>query len=472
MASDAERRDAPLARFGPIPLADLALTAVLRRRANLVVLQPRGLSYALVVKRGSQTLAVLEVPSEVGAAAVARLALLAGLDPLGGGVALTGSDFGRVKVRAADQVGELLISVATSPAGFEAEVRPLSMDGRAFEDPRRGQLKRCPRCGGYRAPEEQACDRDGEALVEVGEGAQAGGTIGVYRLGEQLSESASSTVWAGEHALIHREVAVKVLRHSATSRPLLARRFLAEARAASRIRHPNLVEVTDFGLLADERPYLVMDRIHGEALSSHLDPTRPLPPAIALHIAREVALALAALHEAGLVHRDLNPSHVVLLDGAEASIGARRYNSAYAAKEVSLPRLKVVDFGAAWLPGSDFDDASGRGGAAYMAPEVARGEGDDPRSDLYSLGVLLHEMLTGTVPFACATPDDVIAAHARSAPLAVAELGLADAVARVVGRALRRSGAERHQSADEMCHAIDRAIAAIDRHGWQRFLPS
>jgi serine/threonine-protein kinase len=217
------------------------------------------------------------------------------------------------------------------------------------------------------------------------------------------------------------------------------------------------VEVTDFGLLATGQPYLVMERLSGADLADWLEKHGALPPVSALRIAREIALALEAAHAAGIVHNDLKPENVVLLDQSTAE----------------APRLKVVDFGASSLAGLPDEDKSVFGTPAYMAPERIQLAYADGRADLYALGVMLHEMISGSQPFGGSTSEELLNAHLTTEPpLLTSPFGpLPPAVTRLVHRALRKQPNERHQSAAELLIELDRALDDLGRGEWRRWLP-
>jgi serine/threonine-protein kinase len=440
----------------PVRLADLMLAAPLVRGASLVSLQPEVDASVLLVRRGSATLAELRVPVGTGNAAVARVAFLAGLDPFSTTDTLTGSaNVARVRARAGRDAGEVLVSVGARSAGLEVEIRPLAVNGRTPDLHVTGQLKRCRQCQSFQAPARLTCELDGSALDDVEDAPIPGGTVGPYRILARLGEGGVGTVFAGEHALLERPVAIKLLHRSFATDSSLVRRFLFEARAASRLRHPNVVDVTDFGMLSDGRPYMVMERLGGESLEARLHRGGALEPLVALQIAREVALALCAAHQAGVTHNDLKPSNVMLLDGStEQDI-----------------KLKLIDFGAASTVGSPEDLVFGTPG--YMAPERACSEPSDGRADIYALGVVLYEMLKGTPPFAGMQQHALILAHIRDplpplqSPFGVLPLP----VIRLVARAVAKRADERHQDAAEMLADIDRAIASIRPQGWRRWLP-
>lgn len=442
--------------IGPIALADLMLAAALRGEADFVLLRVEDDVGTVSLTSGAALLGRLRVPADVGSAAAARLAIVAGLDPLIEAGSLEGrSNVARARIRAGDERGEVLVSACASARGIDVEVHPLVRGRRARG---RNTLKRCATCGAYQPAQRDACDRDGGALIEVADDPRPGGTVGAYRVHEKLGEGSMGSVLAGEHAIIGRPVAIKVIHRSLAETPAVARRFLCEARAASRLKHPNVVEVTDFGLLDDGRPFIVMERLAGESLERHIERAGALPPRAALLVAREVALALDAAHAAGVLHNDLKPGNVLLLDGATED----------------APRVKLVDFGAAHLSGDvDSPDELVIGTPHYMSPERARGEPGDARADLYSLGIALHEMLSGEVPFLADSAHAVLLAQMRQIPPPPASPhgALPQRVTRLVARLLAKKPAERHQSARELVADIDGALEAVSRTGWRSWLP-
>ncbi|HEY4117136.1 MAG TPA: serine/threonine-protein kinase, partial [Byssovorax sp.] len=262
---------------------------------------------------------------------------------------------------------------------------------------------------------------------------------------------------AGVHAFLGHRVAIKLLHRSMDEDPVVSRRFLSEARAAASIRHPNVVGVLDYGLLTDGRAFIVMDRIDGEPLEKRLERDVRLEATAALLLAREIAEALAASHAHGVVHLDLKPANVILLDGS--TDGA--------------PRIKLIDFGAAARAGRAEDVALLVGTPAYMSPEHARGEPPDPRSDVYSLGVVLFELLSGRRPFDFPDTWQTFRAHMFDPPPRVdtATTPLPEAVHALIARALKKKPDERHQTAEELIAEIDLALRTMSRSTWLRWLP-
>ncbi len=236
-----------------------------------------------------------------------------------------------------------------------------------------------------------------------------GAVLGNYRVVRQLGAGAMGSVYLAEHALMGRKAAVKTIHPELASDPENIARFLTEARSVNDIRHPNIVEVTDFGQNED-RYYLIMELLEGETLADRLDRVGVLPPGTACHIGAQVAAALGSAHEHGFVHRDLKPQNIFLTAHPDYP-----------------DYVKVLDFGITKLIGKS---QSGRtqvgtilGTPHYMSPEQCMSDPSvDPRSDIYALGVVLYEMVTGTVPFSAETFAGLIMAHVSETPLPPAEL--------------------------------------------------
>jgi len=242
-------------------------------------------------------------------------------------------------------------------------------------------------------------DRDVEML--------AGRTIGTYRIEALLGAGGMGEVYRAHDTRLDRPVAIKLLSRQVVAEPDRLRRFHAEARAASSLNHPNILVIHDFGDV-DARPFIVSEFVEGDTLRRRLEPG-PVPLREALAIAIQIAGALAAAHQRGLVHRDIKPENVIVRpDGY----------------------VKVLDFGLAKLlapPVEDgrttFHTASGivMGTPHYMSPEQAEGREVDGRSDLFSLGVVVYELVTGTRPFTGDTRLSVLTSILRDAPMPVTE---------------------------------------------------
>jgi putative nucleotidyltransferase with HDIG domain len=276
-----------------------------------------------------------------------------------------------------------------------------------------------------------------------------GQVVGGYRLVTALRSGGMGTVYYAEHTVIGRRAAVKVLHPGIARDPQLISRFLVEARAANDIRHPNVVEITDLGHTGDLH-YIVMSFLEGETLGERLEREKLLDESTTIRIVHQIASALAAAHDRGIVHRDLKPENVFLLNHPDYP-----------------DYVKVLDFGIAKLIGPQQANAPHNtmvgtvlGTPAYMSPEQCRGQAElDHRSDIYSLGVMLYEMLTGTVPFRRDSPADVLLAHVQDTPISPFDLNpkLSKHLGGAILRALEKDPARRFASMRELRDAVENA---------------
>jgi serine/threonine protein kinase len=257
-----------------------------------------------------------------------------------------------------------------------------------------------------------------------------------YAVGQLLGRGGMAEVYLGTDRVLDRAVAVKVLGGWLADDRTFVERFRREALAAARLSHPSLVAVYDTGS-ADGIQYIVMEHVPGDTLAERLRSGGPLHPERAKEIATDVAHALAVAHAAGIVHRDVKPANVMLtLDG----------------------RAKLMDLGIARsLDGESITRTSSiLGTAGYVSPEQARGERVDSRSDIYSLGCVVYEMLTGRPPFEADTPVAVAYKHVHEAPTPPSALAPAvpPALDAVTLHAMEKDPAARFQTADEMAAAL------------------
>jgi serine/threonine protein kinase len=272
-----------------------------------------------------------------------------------------------------------------------------------------------------------------------------------YRIDRLIGRGGMGVVYRAHHLLLDRTVAVKVLRSQFAADERAVGRFLREARAMARIEHPNAVSVHDSGSLPDGTAYLVMEYIEGESLRTLLGRSGPLPVAHAVLIADQVCGAVEAAHRQGVVHRDLKPENVML----------KRAGAGFT--------VKVVDFGLAKIVSAAAEDghhvtAAGEffGTPAYMAPEFCQGETIDGRADIYAIGVLLYEMLSGVPPFQ-GTLESVLSGHLfQEPPAPTSTVGdIPPAVAEVIRRALRKPRGERPGSAAELAALLRAACPEL-----------
>lgn len=265
-----------------------------------------------------------------------------------------------------------------------------------------------------------------------------------YRVEERLGAGGMGAVYRGRHLLMDRAVAIKVLHQRFVEDEAARIRFQREARAAVRLQHPNAVAVTDFGQTSEGCVYIVMELLEGRTLREILGKEAPIETARAVSIMLQATAAVAAAHEAGIIHRDLKPTNILVTQSAE------------------VPAVvKVFDFGIATLAAGTFDDeeeptAPVQSGAVigtprYMAPEQYNGVELTPAADVYSLGVILYEMLTGMAPFTGATPQAIAMKHAVDSPHSPREIvaSIPADVERVVLRALEKQPEDRPANATE-----------------------
>jgi eukaryotic-like serine/threonine-protein kinase len=259
--------------------------------------------------------------------------------------------------------------------------------------------------------------------------------LGGYVLEERIGAGGMGVVYRATHPLIGKQVAIKVLRAELVS-PEQEQRLLVEARAVNAIQHPGIIDIFDFGSLPDGRPYIIMELLKGQTLSTVLRHHRQLDVGRTLWILDQVLTALGAAHKAGIIHRDLKPANVFLVNTPDTA-----------------PSLKLVDFGIAKLLESNDGPttASGMvlGTPEYMAPEQVRGDTVGPAADLYAVGLMAFQMLTGTRPFQ-GEPFQVMFAHAEKPPPRPSSLNpnLPSAVDDLVLRLLAKAPGERPESAE------------------------
>jgi len=311
-------------------------------------------------------------------------------------------------------------------------------------------MKKCPKCGVEYPDTTTLCPADGIALEKDGDSLIGATLAGKYRIDARLSEGGMGTVYRGTHVLMDKTVAIKVLRSSLAADEKIVARFSREARAASRISHPNALSVTDFGEDESGHVFLVMEFLSGKTLKQVVREEGGLPLPRVVDITRQICDALNAAHSQGVVHRDLKSDNIMLLD---TTIG---------------DHAKVLDFGIAKInePDGAVDTSLTApnlviGTPQYMSPEQCSQEGEiDSRSDIYSLGVILYEMLVGHVPFSGESPTMVMMKHLQEPVPSVLEErnDVPPAVGRVVARAMAKVRDNRYQNVAELIE--DLSIAA------------
>lgn len=272
-----------------------------------------------------------------------------------------------------------------------------------------------------------------------------------YRLEEPIGQGGMATVWRAVHTTLDRPVAVKFLEAVGTGAGALAERFLQEAKLAANLRHRHVVDILDFGVTGGDKPFMVMELLEGQSLADRYADGPAVTDWELLEIVAMTLSGLAAVHDAGILHRDVKPENIFLVHDADGIFP------------------KLLDFGISRGFG-----AQGRatrtgvvvGTPQYMSPEQARGKKDlDARSDLFSVGVVLYEGFAGEVPFDSENPGDVLIAVATEAPRPLSELrpDLPSSVIELVDRSLRKDPAERFQSARELREVVMQVLQSAEQ---------
>ncbi len=412
--------DAPTT--SPATVCDFVLDAAITGGADTIWLEPRlprEDRYDISIERKGRIIAAATVDGTLGGAVIARLALLAEVDPIA-----RRATTGRCTVRGPRDSADIVVTT-----------RP-GRTPRAEVSLRRHGTRLTP------APGEPTTLTRGTRL-------------GQYRIVELLGAGGMGQVFRVTHEVLRRTYALKVLdAKNKLGDADAAGRFLHEARAAARIKHPHIVDVFDFGYVDDGRPYLVMELLDGESLGARIA-GGALEPRVAASIARQLASALSTAHAAGVIHADVSPSNVLVV-GNDA---------------------KLVDFGLAQL----IDDPArlvGKpadfvfGTPSYIAPEMIRGHGAEPRSDQYSLGAVLFEMLSGRPPYRAPSIRELCIAHLTAPIPEITSPGgaLPPELQAVVARCLAKKPAERYPTMSEVHAALVEAEQAVYVRGWRRWL--
>lgn len=349
------------------------------------------------------------------------------------------------------------IALAHENLALQLEVRKRELVQRRILDRLEGEkadlVKECPACGFCFDVGEETCPRDGaeltlnlpvERLVD-----------GHYRLEQVLGRGGASVVYLATDVRLDRGVAVKVLSLSLLDNVMAPRRFEREARVSAQLLHPNIVTTHDFGKTRNGLPYLVMEYLEGQPLSRLLKRSGPLAGEVAADWLSQVLDGLGAAHALGVVHRDLKPDNVFIVQGLEVGEDAS---------------VKILDFGLAKIAAaSRKDDITSpgtiMGTLAYMAPEqLSGGRGADARTDLYSVGVIAYEAVTGRRPFEGCSPPQVLTSILKGEFELPDEPGVGDLRA-VLERCFDRRPERRHGSAAALKKELVPALKSCPRLG-------
>jgi diguanylate cyclase (GGDEF)-like protein len=314
-------------------------------------------------------------------------------------------------------------------------------------------MKRCSYCGQEYPQETVLCPYDGYGLDQGGDDLLLGQVLeGKYRLEKCIGTGGMATVYLAKRLQLGDEVAVKILNAESLKNPLAVARFRREAQASARIKHRSVVTIHDLGNLPEGNTFLVMEYIRGFSLRDELREKQVLSVDRAVNLISDVCEAVQAAHDAGIIHRDLKPENIMIepqRNGTEL--------------------VKVVDFGVAELREHVISDALTKiteagmmvGTPYYISPEQCRGLQLDVRSDIYSLGIILFEILTGNVPFRGKTLSAVIIQHATERPPSIREVrtDVSDVIEAVIYRALSKDRAHRPSSAIQFAQELEYALS-------------
>jgi tetratricopeptide (TPR) repeat protein len=313
----------------------------------------------------------------------------------------------------------------------------------------------CSTCSWEVQLEDTFCPRCGAPVVDPMIGSVVGDR---YRVVSRIGVGGMGAVYRAEHTMMRRDLAIKVLLPELGGKDEFARRFEREAESASRLQHPNIISVTDFGRIDDGRLFLAMEFLAGESLSSVIK-AGPVPRERALKIVRQILRGLEHAHAAGVVHRDLKPDNIMLVE-----------------RDGQADVVKILDFGIAKVtepmsghgPGGNVLTQAGVifGTPEYLSPEQALGEVVDARADIYAAGVILYEMLAGRRPFESEDKVKIISMHLAHAPPRIREVSptvdVPVALEQVVLQALEKSRENRFASAPAFLQALEDSEAFSD----------
>ena len=310
-------------------------------------------------------------------------------------------------------------------------------------------MKECPFCNRCYPDQIRHCPRDGKPLVSSLQGEPL--LDGRYHLEQRLGQGGMGIVYKARHNLLRTAFAIKVILPDLIGNdPMLVHRFRQEAMAAALIRHPNIITVTDFGVVGEKMPFLVMEFIKGKSLHETLAREGRLSPRRSLEILDAVAAGVGAAHRQGIVHRDLKPLNIMIQDDTPISHA-----------------VKVLDFGLAKIKSGELlgsfvaaQTTGLMGSPLYMAPELWSDEEPDRRADIYSLGVILYQMLTGDVPFKGTSAPSIMKKILTSEPPPFSSFGVdvPPEVEAVVRHALEKDQGKRPQTVEELIDELHRAI--------------
>lgn len=320
-------------------------------------------------------------------------------------------------------------------------------------------MKFCPTCKSKFPTDINYCPNDATKLVNDPEAGSSHSLIGMildnrYRIISKLGEGGMGSVYAAEHILLKKGVAIKVLRYDLARKDDVVRRFQNEAIAASRIGHENIIEVTDFGKTPDGSVYFVMEHLNGAALADIIQKSGSIPQKRAIPILLQITRALSIAHSQGIIHRDLKPENIVLID-----------------KPDRKDFVKILDFGISKV--LDTSDRAEKltamgmivGTPEYMSPEQAAGISVDKRTDIYSLGVIMYEMLTGRLPFLADNAIRILMMHQTEKPTKPRDINpeIHLSFEQIILKCMEKRPEDRFQDMSEITQALTQIFSTAAR---------
>lgn len=330
-----------------------------------------------------------------------------------------------------------------------------------MSDTERKPTSICTECGFMSADGARFCPHDSTKLESLSEDPLIGTIVADrYLILSALGRGGMSVVYKARHQYMHRNVALKMIRAELEEDSFLLKRLEVESKAISSLKHPNIVPVYDFGKLADGTPFLVMEYLTGCDLKEHIDGNAPLDYREVLPLFKDICDALAHAHRNGVIHRDIKPSNIIVTRSED--------------KGRMVPI--VVDFGIARMVNLEGEDlhrltATGQvfGSPFYMSPEQCRAAKPDARSDIYALGCVIYEALTGEMPVRGNTPFDTMVKHIQEKPRAFASIPdlaadvIPTRVEQCVFKALEKDPGNRFQSMEEFSSAIEGCLTSSSK---------
>ena len=332
----------------------------------------------------------------------------------------------------------------------------------------------CPKCDAVFDDGTRVCPHDGEDLIPLRDPDGLVGRVvdGRFEVKRLLGRGGMGSVYLAHQRSVDRLVALKVLKRDLADDEAQVKRFILEARAASRLASPHTITIHDFGKTDDGLLYIAMEHLKGRTLRDRLEAEGRLPVEAAAALCAQIATSLAEAHEHGIVHRDIKPENVFLVAGPRGAASTRLGADAEVVKvlDFGIARARTLTAGAAMTHTGVI-----MGTPAYMSPEAILGQDVDARADVYGLGIMLYELLTGAVPYQAETPMQVLLKHLHTEPLPVEKVAphvrVPRALHRFLWRCLAKDRAQRPKDGAEFLVQLDEALKAAERGETEDLVP-